>query len=581
MKKESPLTHLWALADNQHGELKLATTFAIIGVIGGILPYVSAGRIIANLLNNVTNTSIYFKWLALALIGYLLKVVFYNIALSKSHKSAFNLLEETRLKILNKLPKLSLGKVVDTPSGKIKQIIVDQVESLERPVAHLIPELTANIVGPVLILIYLFILDWRMALLSLVSFPIGMIFMSAIMKDYPKQFAGAIQVGGEMNSSIVEYIQGVEVIKAFNQGDKQYKKFSERIIENAEYYCRWMKDTQFLMSMSKSIMPTTLLAVLPVGWYFFINGSLQAEAFLMVIILAFSISGLLTEAMNFIDSLSRIGSILDSVDSILKEEEQKHGVERVDLENLDIELKDLSFSYDGDTDIIKNINMKLKEGSFYAFVGPSGGGKSTLAKLIGAYYDPCQGEIKMGHMSYKNIPLKQIYDYISYVSQDNFLFDKSIKENIRMGNLNASDKDIEEVAKKSGCHEFIMELEDAYDTQVGTSGGHLSGGERQRIAIARAMLKNSPIVILDEATAYIDPENERLVQGAISKLLEGKTVIVIAHRLSTIKNADQIYLIKDGKLDSQGKHDDLLQKSELYKDMWEAHIGTKEVKIND
>lgn len=581
MKKESPLKRLWLLAESQHKQLKIAIVLAIIGVIAGIIPFVSAGKIIEGLLGNIKGQDFYIKWFSIALLGYLIKIIFYNLALSKSHKSAYNLLEEVRLKILNKLPKFSLGKIVDTPSGKMKQIIVDQVESLERPVAHLIPELTANIIGPILILIYLFVLDWRMALLSLVSFPIGMIFMSAIMKDYPKKFAGAVQVAGEMNSAIVEYIEGIEVIKAFNQDDEQYEKFSGKIRANADYYCRWMKDVQFLMSMSKSIMPTSLLAVLPVGWFLFRKGSLQAEIFLMVIILAFSISGLLTEAMNFVDSLSRIGTILDSVDSVLADEVQEHGSYPVSLENLDIELDKLSFSYDGELEAIKGINMTLKEGSFNAFVGPSGGGKSTLAKLIGAYYEPSKGQIRLGQVPYKDIPLDQIYDSISYVSQDNFLFDESIKDNIRMGNVKASDDEVVKVAKDSACHDFIMALENGYDTKVGASGGHLSGGERQRIAIARAMLKDAPIVILDEATAYIDPENERLIQKAISKLLEDKTVIVIAHRLSTIKDADQIFVIKDGQLDSQGNHEELLASSSLYKDMWRAHIGAKEVMQND
>mgnify|MGYP002757014410 FL=1 len=581
MKKESPLKRLWALAENQHKQLNMAIVLAITGVVGGIIPFVSAGKIIAGLLDKINEQGFYIQWFLIGLLGYVIKIIFYNLALSKSHKSAYNLLEEVRLKILNKFPKLSLGKIVDTPSGQIKQVVVDQVESLERPVAHLIPELTANIIGPILILIYLFILDWRMALLSLISFPIGMIFMSAIMKDYPKQFQGAVQVGGEMSSAIVEYIEGIEVIKAFNQGDEQYEKFSGKIRANADYYCRWMKDVQFLMSMSKAIMPTTLLAVLPVGWILFRNGSLQAETFLMVIILAFSISGLLTEAMNFVDSLSRIGTILDSVDSVLADKEQEHASNPVSLQNLDIELDKVSFTYDGQLDVIKGISMNLKKGSFNAFVGPSGGGKSTLAKLIGAYYDPSSGQIKLGQIAYKDIPLNQIYDSISYVSQDNFLFDESIKDNIRMGNVNATDDEVVKVSKESGCHDFIMALENGYDTKVGSSGGHLSGGERQRIAIARAMLKDAPIVILDEATAYIDPENERLIQRAISKLLEGKTVIVIAHRLSTIKDADQIFVIKEGRLNSQGTHEELLASSDLYQDMWKAHIGAKEVMQDD
>lgn len=405
-----------------------------------------------------------------------------------------------------------------------------------------------------------------MALLSLVSFPIGMIFMKKIMKGYPKQFAGAVQVGGEMNSSIVEYIEGIEVIKAFNQGDEQYKKFSEKIKANANYYCKWMKDVQFLMSMSKSVMPTTLLAVLPLGWIFFKNGNLQAEIFLMVIILAFSISGLLTEAMNFVDSLARVGTILDSVDSIILEEEQDHASKEVMLKNLDIELNDLRFSYNNEDEVIKGISMYLKEGSFNAFLGPFGSGKTTLCNLIARFWDINTGQILLGGRNIKEYSLESLMNKISMVFQKVYLFEDTIENNIKFGNQDASLDEVIKAAKKACCHDFIMELPEAYQTMIGEGGANLSGGEKQRISIARAMLKNAPIVILDEATANVDPENEDKLQKAIDALMKEKTVIMIAHRLKTVQNADQIIVLDRGKIVEKGNHEELLEKKGLYSD---------------
>ena len=379
-----------------------------------------------------------------------------------------------------------------------------------------------------------------------------------------------------MNETIVEYIGGIEVIKAFNQGKNSYEKFSSRVRANAAYYYNWMKKCQFGMALAYAIAPTTLITVLPVGWIFYTGGSLSAEVFLTTIILSMSIVGPLIAAMGFVDNLAKVGTIVGSVDEILLKPEQDHGTQPAQLGKPDIALDHVSFGYAQDKEILHNISLTIPAGSLTALVGPSGSGKSTIAKLIAGFWDVTEGRITLGGVEESCIPLEQLYDQVAFVSQDNYLFDDTIRENIRMGRVNATDQEVEQVAKAAGCDGFIRQLEHGYDTRVGGGGAHLSGGERQRIAIARAMLKNAPVVILDEATAYIDPENEAVVQRAVAKLVEGKTVIVIAHRLSTITGADQIVVVKDGSIEAQGRHEELLRHCPLYADLWQAHMGVKE-----
>lgn len=571
MKKQNPLVRLWKIGKDYHSGLIQAILFASIGVLCGMLPYWSAAQIIVQLLQQEKEFFLYIPWLLLIFIGFTLRSLLYALALSRSHQATFSILKDIRQKILDKMPKLPLGTILDQSSGKLKQIIVDQVESMETPLAHLLPEMTSNLFGPLCIFIYLFILDWRMALLSLVSIPVGYAFMMIIMKDYSTQYAGSVQVNQEMNESLVEYIQGIEVIKAFNQGQNSYARFRQKILNNASYFYQWMKSCQMPMSLARAIAPTTLITVLPIGWIFYQYGSLTLNTFITTIILSLGIAGPLLEAMNFVDSLARVGTIVDNIESILNAPEQKHSANKVLIQQYDIDVRDISFGYHQDKEVLHHINLHIPQHSMTAIVGPSGSGKSTLGKLIVGFWDVEKGNIQLGHHNLKDIPLSQLYDQVAYVSQDNFLFDDSIRENIRIGNPQASDQEVESIAKQAGC-EFIEHLDQGFDTRVGSQGTHLSGGERQRIAIARAMLKNAPIILLDEASAYIDPENEAQLQQALSLLIKNKTVIIIAHRLSTIVHADQIVVLKEGKIQDVGKHQEILQRSSLYQKMWNAHI---------
>ena len=331
------------------------------------------------------------------------------------------------------------------------------------------------------------------------------------------------------------------------------------------------------MASYNAICPAVLITVLPAGVLFYAAGSITSANLITIIILSLGIVGPLIAASNFADSLGMVGTVVNEIAALLDGPELVRPTQPVSLDSQEIRLNDVSFSYNNDGDnAIQHIDLTIKPGTVTALVGPSGSGKSTITKLIAGFWDVGAGSITLGGKDLRTIPQKQLADQIAYVSQDNYLFDDTIRENIRMGRLSASDAEVEEVAKAAGCDAFIRRLENGYDTNVGGAGGHLSGGERQRIAIARAMLKNAPIIILDEATAYIDPENEAVVQQAVSKLVAGKTLIIIAHRLSTITDSDQIVVMKDGSISGIGTHDELLKTSELYREMWQAHIGAKD-----
>lgn len=576
MKKQSPVGRIWQLGKDEHGKLIVAVVLAVVGSVCGIVPYFAAAKIIALLLAGEKVLQTYITWFLTALVCYWLRTVLYNGALSISHKATFNILKTIRQLLLAKLPKLPLGTVLDTSSGQFQQTIVDQVDSMETTLAHLFPEMTANIAAPVLTILYLFVLDWRLALLSLVVFPIAFYFMMTVMGSYGKDYEGAVKATNEMSSTLIEYINGIEVIKAFNQGSRSYARLADKVRYNAQYYFNWMKKSQLGMALAYAFFPAQMLTILPVGWLLWLHGSLTAETFLTVILLSLGMAAPIVAAFNFVDTLAMVGTTVGQVDAILTAEEQEHSTAPVSFANHDIALEHVSFGYHDDKEILHDISLNIPSGQMTALVGPSGSGKSTIAKLAAGFWDVKQGRITMGGCDLRSIPLSQLYEQVAYVSQDNYLFDDTVRENIRMGRLSATDAEVEAAAHAAGCDSFIADLEHGYDTRVGGGGAHLSGGERQRIAIARAMLKDAPVILLDEATAYMDPENEALIQNAVNELVKDKTVIVIAHRLSTITGAANIVVVKDGCIAAQGTHPQLLETSPLYKEMWQAHIGAKD-----
>lgn len=501
---------------------------------------------------------------------------FHGISTTLSHKATFAVLGNIRKRVCEKLTRVPLGTVLDMPSGSVKNVLVERIDSIETTMAHIIPEFTSNLLVPIALLVYLFVLDWRMALAVLVTVPIGFGCYAGMTRGYAESYQNTVDKTKILNDTAVEYINGIEVIKAFAKAQSSYEKFVVAAKEGASCYVEWMRRCNIYFCLAMSIFPSTMVAVLPIGGLLFRAGTLDANTFIQVILFSVGLIASLITVMSYGDDLAKLSTIIGEVTGILEQEEQERPqVSTAVPNNNDIVLDRVSFGYH-EKEVLHGIDMTIREGTVNALVGPSGSGKSTIAKLIAGLWDVKSGSISIGGMDIRQMTQQDYNQYIAYVSQDNYLFDTTVMENIRMGNQSATDEEVIEAAKNSGCHDFIMSLEHGYQTVVGGAGGHLSGGERQRIAIARAMLKNAPIVILDEATAFTDPENEALIQSSVAKLTKGKTLLVIAHRLSTITNSDRIFVVEDGNIRSSGIHQELLEKDSLYAQMWRSHIAVRD-----
>ncbi|MCD7947904.1 MAG: ABC transporter ATP-binding protein/permease [Oscillospiraceae bacterium] len=579
-KPKGTVGWLWDFSDRHRGGYAASLICAALGVACGMAPYFCVSQIIIALMNQVRDPGFYGAYCLAAAGFWLMRYLFHGISTLLSHRATFSVLSEVRGRLAKKLTRVPMGYLLDTPSGRLKNIMVERVDSMETTLAHIVPEMGGNILVSIATILYLFVLDWRMGLVSLITIPIGLLCYLLMMAGYEKRFTNYVVKNKQLNDTAVEYIGGIEVIKAFHQSASSYEKFTTAAKEAAASAIDWMRSTLPLFSSALSILPAVLVSVLPIGCILYMNGTLSLETFVITIILSLGIMGPLITVMSYSDDLGKVTTIVKEITDVLTVPDLKRPTEEVTIDNYDIQLRNVSFSYH-ETTVLHDVNFSIPTGSVMALVGPSGSGKSTIAKLIASLWDVGGGGITIGGVDIREIPLAQLNNTIAYVSQDNYLFDDTIRENIRMGNLSATDQEVEEVARRSGCHDFIMQLEHGYETRAGGAGGHLSGGERQRITIARAMLKTAPIVILDEATAYTDPENEAVIQAAVSKLVVGKTLIVIAHRLSTITDSDHIIVMDYGRVSGQGTHDELLATSSLYRNMWTAHNAVRDRKNSE
>lgn len=575
-KKRSAASWILEWAGQKRSAYVWSVVFAAGSVIFKVIPYFMIADVVKMFLDGNREFKAYLVkavWIALSFI---LAELLHSISTALSHKATFTVLANIRKTCCEKLARVPLGYVKDTSSGTFKNILVERIDSIETTLAHIVPEFTSNLLAPVIILIYFFLTDWRLALWSLVPVVVGFLSYFGMMLDYKPSFERTVQTTKDLNDAAVEYIDGIEVIKAFGKTESSYAKFTKAAMAYADSFISWMKRCSIFHALMMVVTPYTLLTVLPVGAHYVENGTLTIQNFVMCIILSLGIVGPLITVGSYTDDLGKIGVIVGEVVGILEQPELKRPAESTAVpKDNSITLTDVKFGYH-DKEILHGVTMELKAGTVNAIVGPSGSGKSTIAKLIASLWDVNSGSIKIGGVDIKQLSLADFNQKIAYVAQDNYLFNESVRENIRQGNPNATDEKVIEVTKKSGCYEFIMQLENGFDTIVGGAGGHLSGGERQRISIARAMLKDAPIVILDEATAYTDPENEAILQNSIAKLVAGKTLIVIAHRLSTVKDSDQIFVINEGNVAAHGTHEELLASCPLYKEMWNAHISAKD-----
>ena len=570
----------WLLgqAGSRKGKFTASVVLAVMSTLCGVVPFWFVARIIKLLIEGSTDKGTYIAYCCIMLLMWFLHSLFHALSTTTSHLATFHVISEVRKQALDKLSKIPLGDVISKPSGVLKNTIVERIDSIEVTLAHILPEFTSGIMAPIVIMIYVFVINWKLGLASLITIPIGMACYMMMMIGYEENYKRTLNATKALNDVSVEYINGIEVIKVFGKSESSYKKFAECAKESANSFIDWMRKCNVYQTFALHIMPSTMVAVLPIGGIMAMHGTISAPDFITIIVMTVGLIEPLINMMSYSDDIAQVNTIVSEIREIIDAPEMKRPEKMSQTPaNDDIVLDNVRFGYQ-EKEVLHGVSMKIHQGEFVALVGPSGSGKSTIAKLIASLWDVNSGSISVGGVNLKDIPLDDYNDKIVYVAQDNFLFDLSIRDNIRMGKTNgtATDEEVERAAKLSGCHEFIMGLENGYDTVVGSSGGHLSGGERQRISIARAMLKNADIVILDEATAYTDPENEAVIQESVAKLVKGKTLIVIAHRLSTIKDADCIYVVKDGNIAEYGTHEQLLEKHSVYEKMWNAHISAKD-----
>lgn len=574
-KKPGAIRQLFTFVGKSKGEMSISVFLAVLGEIIGMIPFLIVA-VLADSFYHQTATAKEVIYLAFLAAGcQIFKMLLTWKSSLMSHHVSFTILKNIREAITDKMARVPMGIMLETPSGTFKNLIVDNVAKLEDSMAHFMPELTSNIAAPLCSLILIFIVDWRMGFSSLVTIPFGILFFAAMMQGYNKKMEHYIQSANDMNNSLVEYVNGIQVIKAFNHSDSSFGQYSKAVNYFHDSTMEWWSQCWFWNAAARAVLPSTLLGTLPAGAWLYMNHSISLPVLMVCLIVPLGFTAPLMRVAEAMEQMSMIKGNLEQITAFLQTAELVRPTEAVVLSDPGFSFESVSFGYNG-TEVLHNLSFKTQPGTMTAIVGPSGSGKSTIAKLMAGFWDASSGIVRFGGKDIKDIPFDQLMKEISYVAQDNFLFDKSILENIRMGNPHATDEEVITASKAANCHNFIMQLEQRYHTKAGDAGNRLSGGERQRITIARAILKQASVVILDEATAYADPENEALIQQAIMKLVMGKTLIVVAHRLNTICNANQILVVKDGQLAGQGTQEKLLKNCSFYKRMWKNYCNQAE-----
>lgn len=587
------LNKVFEYAGSHKKTIHLASFIMLLSVIMGVVPFLFAYQIINPL---ILGQNLEFTRLVILLAGILICLVLQallgGLALNMSHKAAYNTLFGLRTSLQKKMENLPLGAIEEKGTGAIKKMYVDDIGSLEVLLAHSLPEGIANLIVPVMVYIAMFFVDWRLALMSLASIPLSIVAMMIMYSAGMKKMGPYYMASEKMNNTIIEYVNGMEVVKVFNKQTESYQRFSKDVGDYRDYALAWYKTAWPWMALYSALLPCTIILTLPLGGYFAYMGYVSLSDLILVLCLSLSIGLPLLKALGFLPTMPQLNYKISALEDTLNIEPLKQGENRFKGIDHTISYDNVTFGYQlskmGENgqpetyikNVIHNVSFTAKVGEKTAIVGESGSGKSTLAKLLIHYYDVLEGSISIGGQNLQDMSLKALNKEISYVSQDQYLFNTSLLENIRIGNLSATDEEVIEAAKKAQCMEFLDKLPNGIYSLAGEAGKMLSGGERQRISLARAILKNAPIVVLDEATAYADPENEEKMEAAIAELVKGKTLIVIAHKLPAIVDADQILVMNHGRLVANGKHKDLLESSAEYRKLWNATIFSKEWKID-
>lgn len=587
------LNKVFEYAGSHKKTIHLASFIMLLSVIMGVVPFLFAYQIINPL---ILGQNLEFTRLVILLAGILICLVLQallgGLGLNMSHKAAYNTLFGLRTSLQKKMENLPLGAIEEKGTGAIKKMFVDDIGSLEVLLAHSLPEGIANLIVPVMVYIAMFFVDWRLALMSLASIPLSIVAMMIMYSAGMKKMGPYYMASGKMNNTIIEYVNGMEVVKVFNKQTESYQRFSKDVGDYRDYALAWYKTAWPWMALYSALLPCTIILTLPLGGYFAYMGYVSLSDLILVLCLSLSIGLPLLKALGFLPTMPQLNYKISALEDALNIEPLKQGENKFKGIDQTISYDNVTFGYQlskmGENgqpetyikNVIHNVSFTAKVGEKTAIVGESGSGKSTLAKLLIHYYDVLEGSISIGGQNLQDMSLKALNKEISYVSQDQYLFNTSLLENIRIGNLSATDEEVIEAAKKAQCMEFLDKLPNGIYSLAGEAGKMLSGGERQRISLARAILKNAPIVVLDEATAYADPENEEKMEAAIRELVKGKTLIVIAHKLPSIIDADQILVMNHGRLVANGKHKDLLESSADYRKLWDATLFSKDWKIS-
>ncbi len=581
----------------------IASFLTTLGIIANVLPYFILYQLIVPITQNQLPD---FKFVAVRVAAIFvclaLYAVLYSRGLAFSHISAYNTLKNIRISLKSKLENQPLGNIKELGTGQIKRVFTDDIDQIELLLAHAIPEGIANITVPVVVIVAMFFVDWRLALLTLATVPLGILAMSMMMKAGMAKMGAYYESAKKMNNTIIEYVNGMEAIKVFNKDGDSFKRFGEAVRGYRDFTLAWYKVCWPWMALYNSILPCLALFTLPFGGLLVLNGTINLSQLVLVLCMSFAVGPAILRALSFAGKIPQLDYKIAELEKMMNGEPIKAGTHSFEGKNYDVECKDVKSSYKKGEDsprvsegnsivseserttppsqeVLHGINLSLKQGTTTALIGESGSGKSTLAKLLVHFYDLDSGSISIGGQDITDMSIEALNNQISYVAQEQFLFNTSLYENILIGRPDATREEVLDAAHRAQCDEFLARFPKGIDTMAGDSGKQLSGGERQRISLARAILKNAPIIVLDEATAFMDPENEEKMNAAINEIIKDKTVIVIAHRLSSIKNADKICVLKEGNVIAEGSHNELNKSCEEYQKLWKASTQAAEWRI--
>ncbi|OJU76973.1 MAG: ABC transporter [Bacteroidetes bacterium 47-18] len=573
------MARLLEIAGRRKVLLFVSGFLAVVHAVLSLVPYILVFYIIRELTRETVDFTLTSTYIIYAVIAAIISMAMLFLSGILSHIAAFNILYELRKFIADKVGRMPMGYLTNRNSGALKKILSDDVERIESFIAHQIPDFVKGIALPVITLIFLFSQDWRLAAISFVPLLILVVMIPKMYGGRNRQLIRDYHQSLEdMNAGIVEYVRAMPVMKIFGQSADTFDKYGNTVKRFNSFVAEWVKSSTPGFAVFMSFTSNAMLPVLALGLYLYFANGVTLATLLLFLILGTGYIKPLFVLSNMGMQLSIINRGVEQIDELLGQEDLEENTAMQQPGNFNIEFQDVSFAYQDESWVLDKISFEIKEKTIAALVGPSGAGKSTVGQLLSRFWDVSKGGIYIGGKDIREYPTEQLMQMVSFVFQDSFMFQQSMYDNIRMG-MDKTTEEVENAAKAAQIHDLIVGLPNGYDTLFGQSGVHLSGGEQQRFQLARAILKDAPVLILDEATAFADPENEYRIQQAFSELIKDKTVLIIAHRLSTITDADQILVFDKGKLSAKGKHDELLQQSELYGRMWNAHIRAKEFVI--